>query len=96
MTFSYFFLVSDSLTRDMSGQEAIIRFPAIGDWGGTEYLNYYVPTQEWNAELMDDLCENNTCDMLISLGDNFYETGVKMGSFGKVFSLLSGSIRNHS
>ena len=57
--------------------EGIIRFPAMGDWGGTEYLNYYVPTQEWNAGLMDDLCANNTCDMLVSLGDNFYETGVK-------------------
>ena len=55
----------------------MIRFPAMGDWGGTEYLNYYVPTQEWNAGLMDDLCANDTCDMLVSLGDNFYETGVK-------------------
>ena len=55
----------------------MIRFPAMGDWGGTGYLNYYVPTQEWNAGLMDDLCANDTCDMLVSLGDNFYETGVK-------------------
>ena len=55
----------------------MIRFPAMGDWGGTEYLNYYVPTQEWNAGLMDDLCANDKCDMLVSLGDNFYETGVK-------------------
>ena len=42
--------------------ENIIRFPAIGDWGGTEYLNYYVPTQEWNAGLMDDLCASNACN----------------------------------
>ena len=64
----------------MSGQEAIIRFPAMGDWGGIEKLNGYIPTQDWNAELMDDLCANSTCDMLISLGDNFYYHGVKMGS----------------
>ena len=38
----------------------MIRFPAMGDWGGTEYLNYYVPTQEWNAGLMDDLCANDS------------------------------------
>lgn len=36
--------------------ENLIRFPAIGDWGGTEYASYYVPLQEWNAQLMDDLC----------------------------------------
>ena len=64
----------------MSSQDAIIRFPAMGDWGGIERLTYYYPTQEWNAELMDDLCANNTCDMLVSLGDNFYEHGVKKGS----------------
>ena len=36
--------------------ENLIRFPALGDWGGTEYASYYVPLQEWNAQLMDDLC----------------------------------------
>ena len=30
--------------------ENLIRFPAIGDWGGTEYASYYVPLQEWNAQ----------------------------------------------
>ena len=55
----------------------LIRFPALGDWGGTEYASYYVPLQEWNAQLMDDLCAEDSCDFVVSLGDNFYETGVK-------------------
>ena len=25
---------------------------------------------------MDDLCANDSCDMYVSLGDNFYEHGV--------------------
>lgn len=66
----------------MSGEGATIRFPAMGDWGGIEHFgNGYFPTQDWNADLMDDLCVNNTCDMLVSLGDNFYYHGVKMGSY---------------
>ena len=63
----------------MSSQNATIRFPAMGDWGGIERLNGYFPTQDWNAELMNDLCANNACDMLVSLGDNFYYHGVKTG-----------------
>ena len=57
--------------------ENLIRFPALGDWGGTEYASYYVPLQEWNAQLMDDLCAEDSCDFVVSVGDNFYETGVK-------------------
>lgn len=47
-----------------------LRFVAIGDMGtGDQY-------QQWVADAIEQVCEENTCDFAIGLGDNIYEAGV--------------------
>ena len=66
--------------------ENIMRIPLFADWGGLECLFgivpdvdcvYYSPSQEFCAQLMDNLCADDSCDFVVSVGDNFYERGVK-------------------
>jgi tartrate-resistant acid phosphatase type 5 len=69
-----------------------VRFPAIGDWGGSDYIIFpdgNTFAQEFGAasmgsrfyqlrffDILDRLCGEKECDFLLSLGDNFYTEGV--------------------
>lgn len=53
---------------------AIVSFITFGDWGaGEEYGTTY---QFDVADAIYDYCRNQNCDFIVTLGDNFYPSGV--------------------
>ncbi|CBY33016.1 unnamed protein product [Oikopleura dioica] len=73
------FLHSFGLVIYAQSNNNYIRFPAIGDWGGSDYIIFpdgNTFAQEFGAASMDRLCGEKECDFLLSLGDNFYTYGV--------------------
>ena len=53
-----------------------VSFIALGDWGSPLYRGQQVSGQKAVAEAMGKWCDSRPCDFIISLGDNFYPSGV--------------------
>lgn len=54
-----------------------LRFLAVGDWGGVPNAPYYTARETANAKEMARAIKNLGADFILSLGDNFYFTGVR-------------------
>ena len=53
-----------------------VSFIALGDWGSPLCRGQQVSGQKAVAEAMGKWCDSRSCDFIISLGDNFYPSGV--------------------
>lgn len=59
-------------TQALAQNQKSLRFLVIGDWG-----RYGTPQQKMVAQAMADTATEKPCDFIISVGDNFYNAGVK-------------------
>ena len=63
---------ADGTAPDSGPQvEKVVRFAALGDTGTGS------PTQYKVGKALGDKCKQSGCDLVLYLGDNFYDTGVK-------------------
>ncbi|MCB9738920.1 MAG: metallophosphoesterase [Deltaproteobacteria bacterium] len=62
----------DTAAPDTAGPKPkIVRFAALGDTGTASATQYKV------GKVLADKCKSEGCDLVLLLGDNFYDTGVK-------------------
>ncbi|EDO39012.1 predicted protein [Nematostella vectensis] len=54
-----------------------VRFLAVGDWGGLEFLPYKTPVESSVANRMGKVADTIHAQFVVALGDNFYFHGVK-------------------
>ena len=54
-----------------------LNFLVVGDWGGQDDKPYYTDGEARVADSMGDIGEQVGSQFTISLGDNFYDDGVK-------------------
>ncbi|KAL1005810.1 hypothetical protein UPYG_G00064250 [Umbra pygmaea] len=59
-----------------SRNQTSIRFLAVGDWGGLPFPPYFTPVEKATAVEMGKVAEKMGADFVLSMGDNFYYTGV--------------------
>ncbi|RNA10419.1 tartrate-resistant acid phosphatase type 5-like [Brachionus plicatilis] len=53
-----------------------VNFMALGDWGGWQEYPFSTPAQVKVAEQMKNLAQKMNISFIISVGDNFYPTGI--------------------
>ena len=61
---------SDVLARQHLSDQDEVRFIGIGDWGSGR------SHQKEVAQAIGQWCDSKECDFMLSVGDNFYTTGV--------------------
>lgn len=62
---------TDTSTQDTAGPKPkVVRFAALGDTGTASATQYKV------GKVLADKCKAEGCDLVLLLGDNFYDTGV--------------------
>ena len=64
------FLLINQLSCDPLAERPPVSFVAFGDWGTGSVYQWLV------AQRIKNFCEVEPCDFVMTLGDNFYETGV--------------------
>ncbi|XP_021560962.1 tartrate-resistant acid phosphatase type 5 [Mirounga angustirostris] len=81
------------------GANPVLRFVALGDWGGVPNAPFYTARETANAKEIARTVQILGADFILSLGDNFYFTGVQDANdkrfretFEDVFS--ASSLRN--
>ena len=63
-------------TATQRTQASSIRVLGIGDWGGTDVVPFYTPSQVAGAAGMNAVARNISSQFVVALGDNFYHYGI--------------------
>lgn len=63
-------------TNTRTAPTPILRFVAVGDWGGVPNAPFHTAREMANAKAIATTVKTLGADFILSLGDNFYFTGV--------------------
>lgn len=76
-TVALVFLQASLALAEPPSRPQALRFLAVGDWGGVPNAPYYTARETANAKEMARAVRDLGADFIVSLGDNFYFTGVR-------------------
>ncbi|XP_069007250.1 tartrate-resistant acid phosphatase type 5b isoform X2 [Embiotoca jacksoni] len=75
--FVFILLFNSSWTRIHSEEPAAVRLVVLADWGGVPVPPYYTAHEQAVAAEVDRLARTDGLDLVLSLGDHFYFSGVQ-------------------